>query len=49
MRRLAPLHGKPIPRLPTYSAVKRLWPEERFNGALAEAKRRWDNNGRGAR
>ncbi len=49
MRRLAPLHGKPIPRLPSYSAIARLWPEERFQGALAEAQRRWDNSGRGDR
>jgi len=48
-RRLAAYHGKPPPRIPSRYPVERLWPDDRFDGALREAKRRLANDMCGAR
>lgn len=48
-RRLAAYHGATAPRIPSRSPVQRLWPDERFDGALREAKRRLTNEMRGGR
>lgn len=41
--------GQPDPRLPSGAPLGRLWPEDRYSGALAEAKRRHEAGGAGAR